>query len=106
MYNSVVSVISLLLSATLLLQAPTPTDDYAKMWDSVERAISGRYYARNTKKDQMQKLLAKYAPVAKAAKSRGEFSDAVNKMIDDFGDSHFDFFTPSDQGFYVMDALS
>lgn len=76
------------------------------MWANVEKAIEGRYYGRKSKKAEMDRLLAKYEARAKSAKSRSEFSDTVNEMIDEFKDSHFDFFTPSDQGYYLMDNLA
>ena len=47
----------------------------------------------------------KYEPKAKAAKDKAEFGKSVNDMIADFGDSHFGFFTKSDQGFYMMQSL-
>ncbi|MFY9233825.1 MAG: S41 family peptidase [Fimbriimonadaceae bacterium] len=99
--------LSLLISISLAQTASSvkPAEDYVKSWDAVQSAISARYYARKSKKELMDRLLAKYAPAAKAAKTRESFSEAVNRMIDEFGDSHFDLFTPSDQGYYLMDSL-
>lgn len=81
-------------------------DDFAKLWDASSKAISNQYYARSTRKDEMEKLLAKYAPKAKSAKNRAEFSQAVNDMIDEFKDSHFDFLPDDSQGYYVFDQLT
>ncbi len=54
----------------------------------------------------MDRLLGAYAPRAKAAKTPHEFSATLNAMIREFGDSHFAYFTPDDQGYYLMDSLS
>jgi carboxyl-terminal processing protease len=54
----------------------------------------------------MEELLNRYEPQAKAAKDEATFEKAVNDMIDEFKDSHFDLYTKSDQGYYVMDALT
>src|SRR5208337_4876653 len=35
-----------------------------------------------------------------------DFENAVNAMIHEFKDSHFDFLTTDDQGYYVMDGLT
>lgn len=79
--------------------------DFKATWKRVESAISTRYYARVARKDEMDKLFAKYGPIAGEAKNREEFSGAVNAMIKDFGDSHFDFLTTEDQGFYTLGAF-
>ncbi|MBI5706160.1 MAG: PDZ domain-containing protein [Armatimonadetes bacterium] len=80
--------------------------DYAAAWNQVESAIRSRYYARQSRKAEMEALFTKYAPAAKGAKNEGEFSEAVNKMIDDFKDSHFAFLTRSSQGYYNFDSLA
>jgi len=80
-------------------------DDFPKLWDQVSQAISSRYYARETREDEMKGLLAKYKPIAGKAKTRAEFSKAVNDMIGEFHDSHFAFYGNDQQGFYVMDGL-
>lgn len=85
--------------------AIAPADDFGKLWDDCVRAIGSRYYARTAKKDQMQALFAKYAEQAKAAKSRDEFVRAMDAMILEFGDSHFDFLPNTKQGFYLMEEL-
>ncbi len=82
------------------------TDDFAKTWDQVAGAIRKSYYARETRKAEMDRLLGEFGPRAKAAQNRGDFELAVNKMIREFRDSHFDFFTRSDQGFYLMQGLA
>jgi carboxyl-terminal processing protease len=118
LYNSSVTMLALFAAVSFVAPAPAlpplpiPTsifaqqgEDYSAMWDSVSQAISGRYYGRKSRKADMDRLLGKYEARAKAAKSRDEFSDIVNAMIDEFKDSHFDFFTPADQGYYLMDSL-
>lgn len=74
-------------------------------WNKTRTAIVSRFYAKDTQKEKMNGLLDKYATPAKAAKTPDEFRDVVEKMIRDFGDSHFDFYTKSDQGFYIMQNL-
>src|ERR1044072_5086782 len=80
--------------------------DFAKAWSGIRAAIEQRYYAKNERATQMKQLLDKYEPIAKASGSEAEFEKNVNDMITDFGDSHFGFFTKSNQGFYVMDILT
>ncbi len=93
-----------LLLALALLQ-PQQADDFAKAWTQTESTIRSRYYARVDRKEQMDALLAKYGPLASRAKDRNDFRDTVVRMIEEFGDSHFDFLTPSDQGFYSLGEL-
>lgn len=97
---------TLSLLAALTLQGPALTEEFTKPWQDVSQAIRSRYYGRKSKEDLMKRLLDKYEPLAIKATSRKEFGDTVTKMIREFGDSHFDFFTPSDQGYYLMDELA
>lgn len=80
-------------------------DDYEKVWASCAQAIRTRYYGRVSQKDKMESLLKVYEPKAKQAKSREEFNDILDNMIADFKDSHFDFLTKDDQGYYCMDGF-
>lgn len=80
-------------------------DDFPKLWDQVSQSISARYYARQTRGEDMKRLLVKYKPIASQATNRAEFSRAVNEMIAEFHDSHFAFYGNDQQGFYVMDGL-
>lgn len=93
-----------LILALALLQ-PQQADDFAKAWTQTESSIRARYYDRVERKTEMDALLAKYGPLASKAKDRNEFRDTVVRMIEEFGDSHFDFLTPSDQGFYSLGEL-
>lgn len=93
-----------LILALALLQ-PQQADDFAKAWTQTESSIRARYYDRVERKTEMDALLTKYGPLASKAKDRNEFRDTVVRMIDEFGDSHFDFLTPSDQGFYSLGEL-
>lgn len=79
---------------------------YADAWKNVSDDITNRYYGRKTHKYEMEKLLLKYASLAKAAKDDIEFEGQVEDMIHEFGDSHFDLYTKADQGYYLMDGLS
>lgn len=90
----------------LALALQSPAIDFAKTWISVRSAIEGRYWDRAKEHDRMEKLLDRFEPIAKSAKTENEFGKTVNEMIDAFGDSHFGFFTRSDQSFYVMQSLT
>ncbi len=74
-------------------------------WDKIERAIRTTYYARSTQKDRMERLLDTAEPGARRATTLPEFQERVRAMISEFGDSHFDLYTRSDQGFYTFDSL-
>ena len=79
--------------------------DLSQTWDKCVQMISTSFYDRTARKDEMNKLFAKYAPVAKAAKSRDEFGSIVNQMIDEFKDSHFEFLGDNSQGYFMFDGL-
>ncbi len=95
-----------LLAINLAASHHADTRDYAKSWDQIRSAISRGYYARDTRRDEMEKLLDKYGAIASAAKNDQQFDGAVRAMIAAFGDSHFDYLTKDEQGFYLMDGLS
>ncbi len=88
-----------------ILCHPQSEPDFKSVWSSVQSAISQRYYARKSRADDMSRLFAEFGPKASAAKSKAEFSTAVNQLIDAFQDSHFAFATEQDQSFYFMDAI-
>lgn len=94
-----------LIALLALAPAQQPTN-YADAWKQAEGAVRARYYDREERKDRMDALLAKYGPIASQAKSLGEFRSAMLGMIDEFGDSHFDFLTAADQGFYTLTELA
>jgi carboxyl-terminal processing protease len=98
--------LSIVSGLPFLAQPSHSADDFKSLWDKVESSISMRYYDRVARKDEMAKLFEKYGKLARNAKSRGEFSDTVNAMIRDFGDSHFDFLTTEDQGFFTFKSLA
>ncbi len=91
--------------AVALLQTAAPKDDFAQLWEKCSKAIQNGYYARQTRKGEMEGLLNRYAPIAKGAKSRQEFSRTMDQLIAEFHDSHFDFLPDDEQGFYTMDGL-
>ncbi len=84
----------------------TVREDLAPVWDKVASEIRTRYYARSARKAEMERRLDQYAPLAKAAPNRQAFEAAVNAMIAEFGDSHFELFSDEDQGYYLMDGLT
>lgn len=96
------------LVAWALVAAPTHSQaiDFKDAWTKVETGISQRYYARDKRKGEMDRLLAKYKPIASGAKSKAEFEKAVNGMIDEFGDSHFALLTDETQGYYMFENLA
>lgn len=94
-----------MLAVALLAFHQVTAPDFSKAWQEVETHIRSRYYARETRKAEMDRLLKKYGPQATAAKSEGEFDTAMDAMTREFGDSHFDFFTRAEPGFYLMDSL-
>ncbi|RYG24521.1 PDZ domain-containing protein [bacterium] len=81
-------------------------EDLSPVWNKVESSIRRGYYAREKRHDEMERLLAKYGPSAKAATSRDAFDSTVDSMIAEFRDSHFDFLTQNEQGYYMMDSLA
>lgn len=92
-----------------VFQSPpaAPADlDFKDTWSKIQTSISQRFYAREARKAEMDKLFAKYGPIASAAKSKTEFDKIVNDMIAEFGDSHFSLLTDEDQGYYLMDGLA
>lgn len=96
----------MLASLTLILaQLGAPAHDYAHAWAAVESGIRSKYYARTTRKAEMDDRLATFGPKAKAAKTDEEFDAVLQQMTDAFGDSHFDYFTRSEPGYYMMDGL-
>lgn len=96
---------TVLLAATALFQAAPASDDFSQLYDRVTGAIRSRYYARQAQKDRMESILTKSEAAARAAKSRAEFDAILDRMIAEFDDSHFDFFTEDEQGYYAMDGL-
>jgi len=80
--------------------------DFKDAWNKVQSGISQRFYARETRKTEMNRLFDKYRPIASSAKNKADFDKAVNAMIAEFGDSHFALLTHEDQGYYMMDNLA
>ncbi|MBS1719929.1 MAG: PDZ domain-containing protein [Armatimonadetes bacterium] len=96
-------ILSIPVALALLQTAP----DLPATWGEIRNAISRTYYGREGDgQKRMNALLEKYDKPVKGAKSVSEFAKLVNTMITEFGDSHFAFLTPSDQGFYMMDGLT
>jgi carboxyl-terminal processing protease len=92
----------------LLLQpaAATPAaDDFAALYERVGRAILSSHWDRNRRRAEIEGRLQAWSERARAAASRQEFADAVNRMIAEFGESHFGFFTDETQTYYLLDGL-
>lgn len=97
--------VSVLLS--LVLSAPVQQEpDLGQGWSQFASAVRQTYYAKDRRKEEMERNLAEAEPRAKAAKSKAELSQIIKTMIAKFGDSHFDFMTDEEQGFYMMDAIT
>lgn len=64
------------------------------------------YWAKSSQSEKLDRLLKEAEPAAKAAKSEDEFDRAMDAMIAKFGDSHFDFLTRREQGFYLFDGFA
>lgn len=96
------------LIALALIAAPGTKQepDFKDAWSKIQSGISQRFYARESRKAEMNRLFDKYTPIASSAKSKAEFDKAVNAMIAEFGDSHFALLTDEDQGYYMMDNLA
>lgn len=95
-----------MISLTLIsLLSHGPVPDYAKTWDDLSKAIRTRYYARKSREKEMNVLLKKYEPLARAATSERDFGDITNRMISDFKDSHFGLLTNQEQTYYIFDGL-
>jgi carboxyl-terminal processing protease len=89
----------------LAFSPQAPAFDANTAWESVSKAISTRYYAREARGEEMAKRLKETEPLARAAKSPTEFDQVIDSMIASFKDSHFAFLTRNEQGFYVFDSL-
>jgi carboxyl-terminal processing protease len=79
--------------------------DLASGWTQFASAVRQTYYAKNKRHDEMEKNLNEAEPLAKKAKTKEELAQVIKTMIAKFGDSHFDFMTDEEQGFYMMDAI-
>lgn len=88
-----------------LAPATVYLEDYSDLYDKCSNAIRTRYYGRMTRKEEMEKIIKNHEKKAKSATNREQFREAMNALTKDFGDSHFDFFTTEDQGFYMMDGF-
>jgi carboxyl-terminal processing protease len=79
--------------------------DFGRAWETVATGIRQTYYGRQTRKDEMERILGAAEPMARAAKGILEFDAVVDAMIAEFEDSHFDFLTRDEQGFYAFDEI-
>jgi carboxyl-terminal processing protease len=81
------------------------SDNYPETWTKIQSAISSTYYARKTREQEMNDRLNAAGEKATKATSRPQFRDVVLDMIAGFKDSHFDYLTKDDQGWYTMDNI-
>ncbi|MEM4408883.1 MAG: S41 family peptidase, partial [Candidatus Caldarchaeum sp.] len=80
-------------------------DDFPRLWARCEQTIRTTYHAREEKKQRMDELLTRFKPLAEAAKNRQEFDQVMDEMTKEFGDSHFEFYTSEEQGYYALDGF-
>jgi carboxyl-terminal processing protease len=94
-----------MLTLALALPLVLIQDDFARLWARCEQTIRNTYYAREEKKQRMEELLTRFKPLAESAKSRQEFDQVMDQMTKEFGDSHFEFYTQEEQGYYALDGF-
>lgn len=95
--------------AVTTMQAATKKNespDYKAVWNRVSHSIENGLFNHKAMAGDIKKWEAEDGPSILASKTNEEFRDRVERFIKRFGDSHFDFYTKSDQGYYVMDALA
>lgn len=83
-----------------------PADDFAALADRASDLIRRSYFARQSRKDEMERHLAAFVPAGKKAVDRQQFGRAMDEMIARFNDSHFDFLPDTRQGYYLFDGLA
>jgi carboxyl-terminal processing protease len=84
---------------------PQAKSEFPQVYEEITVGIKQNYYARDQRRKFVDDALSKHRTKAAAAKTREEFSGVVNEMINEFGDSHFDFFPSTEQGYYLMENL-
>lgn len=92
----------------LLLQpavAPAKADAYTETYAKVSRLIQSMHWDRARRKEAIEQRLAAWKDRAVSAATREAFADTVNRMIAEFGESHFGFFTDATQTYYTLDGL-
>jgi carboxyl-terminal processing protease len=99
------TLVTLALAAGILSQ-PVPSDDYAALWNRASQMIRNSYYARQSRKEEMERTLAEFEPKAKQAGTRAQFVGTLDAMIAKFNDSHFAFHPDDRQGYYMFDGLA
>ncbi|MBS1704457.1 MAG: PDZ domain-containing protein [Armatimonadetes bacterium] len=98
--------VPLLLVFQPTVAAPAATDNFPETWTKVRSMITTYFYAKDSRKAEMEKRMETFGPKAQGAKSRIEFADTVNSMIGEFQDSHFEFLPDFSQGYYTFDSLA
>jgi carboxyl-terminal processing protease len=90
----------------LALTLVAPSLEFETAWKSIEAEIREHYFARESRKGEVDRYLREFGPKAIKAKTRDEFAGIVRSMLAEFNDSHFYFFTKDDELFYGIDGAS
>ncbi len=85
--------------------AGAPPIDFGAVADKSLKAIRNGFYDRTRRKDELDRIIAKHEPAIRAAKTKDEFGDRMNEMIEEFGDSHFGFLPDTQQGYYSFGSI-
>lgn len=87
-------------------KAEPEVHDYKQAWTKITHDIEARYYNIKARQSAIDGWIKEAGPEVEAAKTDAQFDAAVEKFIHKFGDSHFDCYTPEEQGYYLFDSLS
>lgn len=99
------TVLTAIVSLAHLQSASPQTPDLKKVWDDSTARIKSVYYGRNQRKEDLDRIIAKYEAQAAKAKDKYEFTKVMDSMIEEFQDSHFDFLPNMEQGYYSFGAI-
>jgi carboxyl-terminal processing protease len=88
----------------LFLPAHGQASHFSKEWNRCITTIRTGYYAIDAKKTFIDNLIDKYAPAAGQARTHEEFQKAVNAMLKEIGDSHFQLMIDQDLGFHLLNS--
>lgn len=92
----------LAVSMALWAQTKKPANDFASTWATIRTTIKSRYFASQTRVGEVESRLTRYAQIAPKAKTREEFVTIVQKMINEFHDSHFAIVPNWEMDYYGM----
>lgn len=92
----------------VIAQTPPAVSTDTNFMAVFERAasmISQLHYSRGQRSQEFKARFDAYRPKVQAVKTKEEFGILMDKLIDEFQDSHFDFLPDNEQGFYVFEGL-